>query len=1502
MVEEQHVAEGQLAAPALSECIEVVAPGEAGQTGQKAFTLPYGVCTLPDLQQRAYINKDGKAEWVWARVHSYCQIQKEPGRMLMHSKDALLKELGELQVPEAGLHYRGMDTPAGEPDWKDHTLESSTLLGALVYLSKLRQLKENAKVKAMKLLLELAGKALPFANLQQPVPAMLQRPTGPMASAQLFFTPQGLTQDWGKLLALSPGGAELWKRLGTRTWLNRCIASSLENATFQDILFFNAYLMCHPKVKGRGQLLWTAIGSTTLPELVFHLGTWLDALALAMKEEPLQMLPILKTKEGNARLLADPVNRMLLLWKLRRSKQHRLEIAGTHGDLGGNTMRMMRYEAYLDCLLHSKALEYAFSGYKQVCVSWDPSSYGGKDIFIGCLYVPQCNQAAYLMSQHLGATYLGELDGSLLELGQARKLTRLEGYREVKGLSSSLEGVGLSLKDFFVPEGLVLRPLAPHELRIQGPGGRWYIQNEKTGETKPEAPEDFDFGALPALISISDQGPANTAALNYLMFSSKALLLWSLWDPYHRAWNDFKLALKRCAGDGWRTVLELTLVANMNYGPFGSGSWFFKKKAKLQDFLMTRDVNSPAWNNFQHLICQERRVSEPSNLEEAQELFTEMASLQSFNTKGPLVKLMRWFSFFESMAFLDGEFYMTKLILLHAAEKADAGSEAEIDEGLPQEKDHKKELAELKKRKGTWRLAPSLINGKSLCMKDCIMACGKAIWQNFSERAREICSPMQVKELNIACAQSRFWAFELLDMLESSLEEEKCLKHLFPEFQGHESAMTWHCDLLAKLLETRAMSLAVFYLMPPSLYCHLLSYDPEVSREAHDLARKHWGMLLAAEEAHAAGATVKPLSSIYWRFSPLIRALFMAFEEDARKCLVYTTQSQAMRLQLLFTQHLGDSRLIENIHQHGRDLCRASKSNSMSNVSIMANVLRCGVLEGRKVPMVAAKEIMKATGMAWHSKNKEPVVQKLRTHGKKLPVELQQMMAPNKKGNEQWPSPSPGSLFQSCCSTDWLFHYFSDQAATDADVNSAWLSCLARPGAILAQQSTSSVVMVIASAEYSFLGVAMEAKVGLTLERTFHCVVRRDSIGFHHITDLDDWLELQVEPCLTTAGGTRGPIGWRKIAEPLTLDAAALLKGITLTFLQLKDLVVALGGSKKGIASKKAAIELLITMAFAADKVEEVKAMYAAEEETRGDEQMDSDLSELVSELGQDDANTQDLKDLKEKKQAYRQKKALKKAEQQVLLQGKEKSRKGRGKGKGKAKGKAQAKPKEEKPKTFLQSVIRRAKKLAAQRDQGAMAEIVKQERHVEMEVATEMTDDPEQVRKAKAAPAEEADVDMNDLFGDAVPEGPDAGAAPSSSSQPHQRAPKTYKSPDDILGLLNPPGCKFTLRGMDHRFKSEWEDDLPELDHPYSQKRFSASFAKKRTWQDALSLVHERNWQKWNLVKDEYLLGEGEEPQKPGVIPQELQDLLQVEIAKLGKPKTYAKGAAGVDDTQMAE
>ena len=76
-----------------------------------------------------------------------------------------------------------------------------------------------------------------------------------------------------------------------------------------------------------------------------------------------------------------------------------------------------------------------------------------------------------------------------------------------------------------------------------------------------------------------------------MQYSQQALLFIALFDPYHRAWNNLKTALKRAKCNAWKTVLELTLVANLNYGPFGSSAWHFKKKAKLEDYLLTRNAS-----------------------------------------------------------------------------------------------------------------------------------------------------------------------------------------------------------------------------------------------------------------------------------------------------------------------------------------------------------------------------------------------------------------------------------------------------------------------------------------------------------------------------------------------------------------------------------------------------------------------------------------------------------------------------------------------------------------------------------------------------------------------------------------------------------------------------------------------------------------------------------------------------------------------------------------------
>ena len=825
--------------------------------------LPFPVATLEDLRQRAYLTPEGVPEWLFSRVHAFCQIISEPGKLLRLNQAKIREDFATLQIPTTNLHYR---VPAAqeEPErqWKDHTLESGGLLATLLRVTRNRSLKA---INKLQLLLGLASQAFTSSSaFQMPLQAMLTNAQGVLVSRELAFNPQQLCNKWGEFLRMSPGATALWHMLGHRCWLNRCIASSIDNASFLDVWLFLTYIWCHPTLKKAGQTIYQVFGKVFLAELLHRTAKGLDEIATTKSKEALRQLPILRTKAGNARKAADPVNRLLLLFKLRHEKLHRKRVASTHDELGGSSNRMILFENYVDCMLHMQALQQRFSDVTQVSVTWDPSTYGGKETFIGIVYSPFKDAAAYLMSQQLSQIRISELGLSLLPLVQKRKLKRVEGFKEIKGLHCALEGIGLSLSHFKVPPGLCCRPLKASELRVKGQDGLWYIYDEDTESFVAEVPADLDLGSVPCLLSISDQGPNVLAALNFLTYSQEALMLWASFDPYHRAWNDLKAALRKSMCGGWRTVLELTLVANLSYGPFGSSAWFFKKKSKLEDFLSTCDSNSIQWQQYQHLICQERRIDEPSDPLAAEDLFSTLKTMEAFHQKGPLIKLMRWFSFFESMAFHEGQLMATKMILQHTLDQ-EPESGKDIEELPKEEDDHKKELQALKKRKGTWVLAPQLITGKSLCIKDIILSVGKASWQIFSAMARDVLSPLQVLQQNIACVQSNAWLLEVTEMINTSLYDQRHLQHLRPQFRSHPQALVWHCDVLDKLLESRTMSLCAFHCLPPNCYAHALAPTPSISRLAFDLAVKHFAILLEAESACNSGARVDPLATMHWR-------------------------------------------------------------------------------------------------------------------------------------------------------------------------------------------------------------------------------------------------------------------------------------------------------------------------------------------------------------------------------------------------------------------------------------------------------------------------------------------------------------------------------------------------------------------------------------------------------------------------------------------------------------
>ena len=1454
-------------------------PGEG--TG---LQLPFGVATLDTLLQRAYINNENKPEWLFTRVHAYLGLKMDPGKFLRNNKASIQAELQGQQVPIEGFHYRGKESDGDQ--WQDHTFESRALIVLLLWILKNKAMKALVKVKTLTLLLEMVTLAFQAADVRRPFMAMLVKPNGVLVSQELLFSEQSICRNWAQFIDLCPGAIQLWKKLGVRTWQNKCITSAVGTATLNDVLTYFAYIFCHQKIKVHGQKLWDCLLKPMLPEWVVACGKLLDLLALKKSGEQLQSLPVLRGKSGHARRIADPVNKLLLLFKLEKAKKNRREIASTHQELGGATGRLMVYENYLDCLLRKKVLEKEFQGVSQISVCWDPSTYGGKEVLMSVAYSPHLHKACYLMSQQMIATMVSELADDLIPLAKSRRLTRLEGFKEIKALSSALESIGLSLQSFQIPPGLHCRPLTASQYRLEG--DRAYIFEElEDGNEQivPEVPVDMDLGKLPCLVSISDQGPNIIGAVNYLQYHPEfSILFLALFDPFHRAWNDLKLALKRCSYNGWKTVLELTLVCNINYGPFGSSAWFFKKKAKHADFMATESAYSQMFQRYQHRICQEKRIKEPATFAGLLDLFDSLKDLQSFQQKGPLIKLMRWFSFFETMTFYSGELVATKMIMEHAADTGvgEEASEKEVDEGPPQQhQDPRKELSELKKRKGSWKLAPQLITDKALAIKDCIMSVGKASWKFFAARARDIVAPEHVLQHNISCCWSGFWKQELIEMIFTSLHDERCLQHLTPEFRSHEMALEWQEELFHNLLEQRAMSLAAGHCLPPMMYGHVAAPSPEVALDAHMKAKRHWQILLQAESASNAGANVQPLEFLHWRQSPMVRTIYMAFEQDARNKAVFTTESAALKLVMVVAKSLGDSRLVENIHQFGRDLFRQSKANTFGNTTIMANALRSKVLEKRKVPVVSANPGDKALGPAWDQKCRGSVVDSMKSYGKKVPLSIQKLMKKKDKSHT-WPTPGPHALFQSSVATQWLFEFWENKNSTykECNVNSAWVSFLARPGSIVAQQSTGLMLKVCASAEFGFLGAVMSVVLDQDGGRSYVCKPKRQELRFFYVVDLDDWLELPVTPCMVNE--RRGPIGWKLTegATPLPLETAALMCGQTITHSQLQKLMGLFSGMEvKKNQSKESLWNQLVDMLVAPQHQElarsHLKAKAKKEDEAGG---YDTDFSEVISELDNQDGNQNDLKEYKQKRR-LRLKKLLKRAADEPI-EGKKKRPKAKAKGKAKAKAKPKAQPKDN---VFWRNFARK--------QQEKRREEAEQKRETGMDLDQGKEQEKEQEKKQEKEQEKKQEKAQDMEAGEAqVPqvEPPSTEGGASSSKAAAPRAPKR-KSPEEVMSMLQPSGCKFGLSYQDHRFVSVWKAEHKELAHPYSQKRLSRSFADRREWKEALKLVHDHNWSKWLLLQGTYPLQPGQRLQTPGEIDDEVFDMLEETIKSLGEVVRYA-------------
>ena len=1142
-----------------------------------------------------------------------------------------------------------------------------------------------------------------------------------------------------------------------------------------------------------------------------------------------------------------------------------------------------------------------------------------------CFFSCHLNKGGFLLNQQVARLMHSDVEEEIIKAAKNNKLNRVEGYNELRGFASALyNSTGMALTDFNIPQGLILRAVGQDEVRVKGRDGKQYFLNTKDNTFKPLIPPQLSMKDVPILHSISDQGPLNMSALSFLSYSRNSLMVHTSWDPYHRGWNDVKGAAKKVSFPAYRCILELVVFFNVNFGPYQSQQWWWRKRAMLEAFLTRETWRGSTWNSFVHMIATEKRIEEPHLQDEQEALFNQLRAVPNFVGKGGAVKLMRWFSFFEACAEWEGYMVMTKMVMEYGLQQEGQLSEDEAQEELQlpkQSGDVRKELQELKRRKGTFKLAPSLVNNRSLCIKDILMSVCRHTWKIHSARTREVKSPDDYLKFSIASVGGGSgWKQELAGIVDNSLCRTATLQHVLPQWSTHTSSLEWHAEFFHHLLELRAMSLASFFCLPPTRYAHALSSDVVEARSAQQIALQDFHCLLKAEAA-ALHVDVGPLKLMYWAKNPVARAIFLAHEDDEE-----SHTNNAKHLHTILCRGMKDTKMIENTHSFGRDLLRSSKHSTFGNVRIMSNTLKSGTLNERNISLVQASNADKVGANTAFMK--EPITRQLTSKGFKLPKETQQMMMPKlKKLQTDWVSPSAASLFQSVAATEWVFSFFSPHASYPGKgINSAWVSGLAKPGSFIVQESKQILLKVVAVAQYGFLGWLASPVVQPDGTRLFTLEPNKDLLTWYHVLDLADWKVIPTEARLVSP--TRGPVGWVQVGEPIQLHFAACLEGCKLTMKQITDIIQQLGGEAISGGGKKALQTQLIEMTLPKDLQQialEKLSKPDAEDGDQGD--TDSELSEIISDLGREDGNQQDVQELKKRNARAKAKRKAQTKDASLEATMAASKKKAKSKAKSKAKCKAKCKPKaasKKRKQMFVDHLINRMK---ASKLEGEALDIAMKESVASapgqptgggtVEASTVGTGGGASSSSA-AVPELDQVTGGETVEASTVVTGGEASASsaamPEQHSVPQELAlvharedkPATraasvrmHKSPEFLCSLLAPPGAVIGINFSDHRFTSSSKLDASKLCAPYTQKSYSMTWGDKRSWEQAIQGVHNYQWKKWAQLKEQAPLATGQEEQKPGVIEQSiLEEIAKVIATMPGKKRQLSVAPPGPDTT----
>jgi len=153
----------------------------------------------------------------------------------------------------------------------------------------------------------------------------------------------------GQAAVTQPRGPEAMDKFEEeRVWCGFCISTTLGQASIQDLLLLFAFTCAHPTLKYDKQTIWLDVGKLMLPPFLQMCGSWLDSWAYHLSQQKATELPLLMSKGSRVGRALGPVNRMIMLHRLRKEKVVRRRVSLSHEGLVPLAGVWSRYESCLD--------------------------------------------------------------------------------------------------------------------------------------------------------------------------------------------------------------------------------------------------------------------------------------------------------------------------------------------------------------------------------------------------------------------------------------------------------------------------------------------------------------------------------------------------------------------------------------------------------------------------------------------------------------------------------------------------------------------------------------------------------------------------------------------------------------------------------------------------------------------------------------------------------------------------------------------------------------------------------------------------------------------------------------------------------------------------------------------------------------------------------------------------------------------------------------------------